>query len=399
MTQTRIKSLHAFHLKIRLKKPVRHASYQRTVNDTLVVRCELTDGSIGWGESLPRPYVTGETIETAFSQLLNSNFESLADCDASSAVNVMKAVSQWHPAADLSNKAAPGNSGFGNSVRCAIELALLDAAARAADVSASHVIRELAEPLGLNRECSSVRYSGVITSSTSGIAQFRSALKMRIFGFESVKLKVGHPDICDRKLAARTRRIIGSKIDLRIDANEAWQPEEAELKIRELQPFGISCVEQPIPDTHRSYLPELRRDTNVPIMLDESVCSIADAQQAIKEQSCDAFNVRISKCGGILNCLQIIKLANANGLFYQLGCLVGETGILSAAGRHLACSILPARFYEGSYDRFVVRDRLTRQDLTFGYGGKASAIGGPGFGIDVSEADVAKLTQRTHRCL
>lgn len=354
---------------------------------------------MGWGESLPRLYVTGETIDSALQQIRASNFERIANCDFSSPISVMNSIPQWQPAADPLNGGDATKSGYGNSVRCAVELALLDASSRAAGVSAGHVIQELAEPLGLKRVCDSVRYSGIITTSNGRVARFRSALKMRVFGFDAVKLKVGHPEISDQKLTAGVRRIIGGRVDLRVDANEAWRPEEAASKIRDLMPFGISCVEQPISDKDRSSLPDLRRDVNVPIMLDESLCSTTDADDAINVKSCDAFNVRISKCGGINNSLQIMKLAHDHGLFYQLGCLVGETGILSAAGRHLACSTIPAAFYEGSYDRFVVRNRLTDQDLTFSYGGKAAALGGPGLGVHVNESNVALATQRTHRCL
>ncbi|MEZ6049066.1 MAG: hypothetical protein R3C11_26520 [Planctomycetaceae bacterium] len=59
----------AYHVRIPLKKEIRQAaSYNRRFNDTVVVRCELNDGNVGWGEGLPRHYVTGETIETVWKQ-------------------------------------------------------------------------------------------------------------------------------------------------------------------------------------------------------------------------------------------------------------------------------------------------------------------------------------------
>ena len=65
----RIAELTAFHVRIPLTHAIRHASHVRSDNDSLIVRCRLDDGMEGWGEGLPRPYVTGETIETAFEQL------------------------------------------------------------------------------------------------------------------------------------------------------------------------------------------------------------------------------------------------------------------------------------------------------------------------------------------
>jgi muconate cycloisomerase len=84
-------------------------------------------------------------------------------------------------------------------------------------------------------------------------------------------------------------------------------------------------------------------------------------------------------------------------LGYQLGCQVGETGILSAAGRHFATSVAGIRFLEGSYDRHLLAERLTREDVTFGYGGRASALAGSGLGVSVDPQALARVTQRQER--
>jgi muconate cycloisomerase len=99
-----------------------------------------------------------------------------------------------------------------------------------------------------------------------------------------------------------------------------------------------------------------------------------------------------------LNSLRLAAMARAHGLGFQLGCQVGETGILSAAGRHFACSVGPIRYLEGSYDRWLVRERLTRQDLSFGYGGWAPALKGPGLGVNVDRAAVNRVCRRAERC-
>ena len=130
-------------------------------------------------------------------------------------------------------------------------------------------------------------------------------------------------------------------------------------------------------------------------MLDESLCCLEDAQRAIAGGWCDLFNIRLSKCGGISRSLAIAALARNHNIGYQLGCQVGETGILSAAGRQFACNVPDIRYLEGSFDRFLVRDALTEQDLTFRYGGKGTRLNGPGLGIDVNECRVRQLAVRT----
>ncbi len=87
-------------------------------------------------------------------------------------------------------------------------------------------------------------------------------------------------------------------------------------------------------------------------------------------------------------------MAKRHGLGYQLGCQVGETGILSAAGRQFACNFGGIRYVEGSYDRFLVHDTLTSSDLTFGYGGKAVRLQGAGLGVNVDEAKVQRKNRR-----
>ena len=64
-----ISSLKLFKVAVPLKKVVRHASFERSVSENLVVRVTLADGMIGYGEGVPRSYVTGETLESAFAAL------------------------------------------------------------------------------------------------------------------------------------------------------------------------------------------------------------------------------------------------------------------------------------------------------------------------------------------
>ena len=83
--------------------------------------------------------------------------------------------------------------------------------------------------------------------------------------------------------------------------------------------------------------PRCAANTGMPIMLDESLCGMVDAEEAIAGGLCDLFNIRLSKCGGFIPSLRLVQVARRHGLGCQLGCQVGETAILSAAGRHFAC--------------------------------------------------------------
>ena len=390
----RIHRLTAFQIPIALKKPVRHASHARRANETLIIRCVMDDGSCGWGEGLPRTYVTGESIDSVWRHLTQTDFTPLRDVTFSSASEASLAIDALQLADVAADPGIDIRECFGNSVRCALELAILDAACRAEKISLGDFIQQHPAAINFAKPCPVVFYSGAVTSMTPR-GQWISALKMKLFAFRQVKVKVGAAGISDYDLLRRVRGFVGPKVDLRLDANEAWHCDEVASKIDPLMPFLPTSLEQPVPHPEVAGLKQVRSEITVPIMLDESLCCREDATRAIAGQWCDLFNLRLSKCGGISRSLELVALARQHGIGYQLGCQVGETGILSAAGRHFACNVPEIRYLEGSFDRFLVRDALSEEDLTFCYGGKGTRLHGTGLSIDVNECRVRQLAIRT----
>jgi L-alanine-DL-glutamate epimerase-like enolase superfamily enzyme len=384
----RVKEITAWQVRIPLKKPIQHASHTRTKTDNVVVRVVLDDGSTGFGEGVPREYVTGETIDSALALLKQSDLPAqLEDCPSfHSALTIVERLR-------LAPIANDDRGCQGNAARCAIELALLDAFGKHFQHPLSDVTKLIAhDDLYEPREF--VRYSGAITSAEGFKARF-AAWKMWIYGFRQLKIKVGIEGQNDIERVGVIRRRVGRKMDIRIDANEAWTPDNVRQRILELKPFNITCVEQPVPHEQAAVLREVRREVGVPIMLDESLCSRIDAERAEDGETCDLFNVRLSKCGGFIASLRLAQFAKRHHLGYQLGCQVGETAILSAAGRHFASSVKDLRYVEGSYDNHLVREALATTDLTFGWGGWAPALDGPGLGITIDQAALQRVAKRT----
>ena len=389
----RIHRLTAFQIPIALKKPVRHASHERRENETLILRCVMDNGSCGWGEGLPRPYVTGESIDSVWRHLEQTDFTPLRDATFSSVADASLAIDDFRFADVAADPGIDVRECFGNSVRCALELAILDAACHADQISLGDFILQHPAAISFAKPCDAVFYSGAVTSMTPR-GQWISALRMKLFAFRQVKIKVGADGISDIDLLRRVRRIVGRNVDLRLDANEAWHCDEVASKISPLMPFLPSSLEQPVPHSEVAGLRQVRSEINIPIMLDESLCCREDAERAIAGEMCDLFNIRLSKCGGISRSLELVAFARQHDIGYQLGCQVGETGILSAAGRHFACNVPDIRYLEGSFDRFLVRESLTEQDLTFRYGGKGTRLHGYGLSIDVNECRVRELAVR-----
>ncbi|MCS6977939.1 MAG: dipeptide epimerase [Gemmatales bacterium] len=382
----RVVELVAWQVRIPLRRPIRHASYTRTCSDNLVVACRLEDGTLGYGEGVPREYVTGESIDEALSLLRQTPWPELLGDPQTFADAVQGAERLRLPGTEFDPRGCRGNA-----ARCAVELALLDAYGKHFGRPLSAVTKLLAPDLYQPRK--RVRYSTAITSA-AGLKAKAAAMLMRLYGFQQCKVKVGIAGQNDVERLRHIRRWIGPKVDLRVDANEAWKPAEVVQRIQELEPFGITSVEQPVAHEDVACLRQVRSVIRTPIMLDESLCSWTDAQRAVAEQTCDLFNLRLSKCGGFIPSLRLAQFARQHGLGYQLGCQVGETALLSAAGRHFACSVRDIRYLEGSYDRRLVRENLSQRDITFGYGGLAPALTGPGLGIALDESALHRVAVR-----
>jgi muconate cycloisomerase len=378
-----------FHVEVPLKKPIRHASHERTTSDNLIVRATLADGTVGFGEGMPRPYVTGETIDSTFAAL--RAFDAAGHLnDPGSYEEVVRKVE----ALILPETESDPRGMAGNAARCALELALLDAYGRRFGASIGRAIRTMEAAAGLLTESPQpVRYSGAITADSPRQERL-SAWKMRLYGFVQVKVKVGVDGQDDPGRLRRLRSILGRRMDIRLDANEAWPASGLVERVRPLLTIHPSALEQPVPHAEVDALAELRPKLGLPVMLDESLCGYPDAARAVERGTADLLNVRLSKCGGIARTLRIVALAHRAGLGLQFGCHPGETGLLSAAGRHVAANIRGFRFVEGSYDRHVLKRNLTRDDPTFGFGGWARPLDGPGLSVQVDPEALEQMTVR-----
>src|SRR5262249_21685864 len=113
----RVVELTAVHVRIPLRETIRHASHTRIDTDNLLVRCMLEDGTQGFGEGVPRQYVTGETIDSALDLLRRSDLPGQLDSCRDMAEVV--AVAERIRLAPI-----PGDDRAcqGNAARCAAEI-------------------------------------------------------------------------------------------------------------------------------------------------------------------------------------------------------------------------------------------------------------------------------------
>jgi muconate cycloisomerase len=382
----RIRDITCYRVPLPLRREVKHATATRAHSESLIVACRLADGSLGWGEGVPRSYVTGETAPSALDQLRSTSLSGQLGSDCARWSDVIAMCDEI----ELAPIAHDTRSRNGNALRSALELAILDAFGRHFGDPLSEVTRQYPPARSIHAPHSEVRYSAAILSEGDNKEWLR-ALAIRLSGFRQCKLKIGVDGEDDETRLRRMRGWLGSRVDLRLDANGAYTAADVRRRLQPLLQFSISSIEQPVSDAEIGCCAALRRDLGIAVMLDESLVSDDDARRAIEGGICDLFNIRLSKCGGYLRSLRLAAVAREAGLGYQLGCHPGESGILSAAGRHWAASVANIRYLEGSYDRYLNAVSLIEEDITFGRGGLAPALTGPGLGVTVREDLVRSL--------
>jgi L-Ala-D/L-Glu epimerase len=360
-----IKRVDIWHLKCKFRYPFKHKLATHTGSDNLVVRLTTQAGACGFGEGIPRDFVTGESLEASLAFLRNNLAPAVLRLPAVSPATLLTALQQLHD--DVGADAAPG-------AFCALETAFLDAAGHTFGQSLTDLLGPQMAP--------SATYSAVLPLAAGPqLTQFLELV--RSLGLRYVKLKVGEDN--DLLTLAQARSVLGEEADLRVDANGAWTAPEAIARIRAMAPFRLSAVEQPVAKDDVEGLRQVQEAVDLPVMADESVCTLDDAHRLIRLKACRMFNLRLSKMGGITTAIRIKTAAEAAGIRCQLGCHVGETSLLAAAGRHFALTQGPLAYLEGSFAPFLLTSDLVDQPVAFGRGGVGLPLAGPGLGIRVLE--------------
>ena len=151
--------------------------------------------------------------------------------------------------------------------------------------------------------------------------------------------------------------------------------------MNQLRAFDITAVEQPVAASDLEGMRRVRQETGLNVIADESLVTFEDAVNLIREQACDVFNVRVSKCGGLISSLRIAELGLEAGVKVQVGAQVGETSLLSAAGRHLAAHLTQVEYVEGSFGTHLLSEDITRGPVMFGYEGRGAWSWVRGWGL------------------
>jgi L-alanine-DL-glutamate epimerase-like enolase superfamily enzyme len=134
-------------------------------------------------------------------------------------------------------------------------------------------------------------------------------------GFRMVKMKIGHPDPHrDIERIRRVRDAIGPDVDLCVDANNAWGLTTAIEIARQIEPFDIYWLEEPILADEIDSLARLARATRIPIAAGENHYGKWEFKELIEKRAVAFVQADVVKCGGVTEFLKIAAMADAHGL-------------------------------------------------------------------------------------
>jgi len=147
-------------------------------------------------------------------------------------------------------------------------------------------------------------------------------------GFRTIYTKVGLDYESDIKVVKALREAIGLQARLRVDANEAWSPGTAVRILREMEPYDLEYIEQPIPMSDIEHLKVLRMRTCIPIAANQSSWTNRDLYKVLAAGAVDVVMTDPHQAGGLLAFKKAAGIAEAAGVpivFHSFGPLAITT--------------------------------------------------------------------------
>jgi glucarate dehydratase len=200
-------------------------------------------------------------------------------------------------------------------------------------------------------------------------------------GFATFKVKIGFNATSDITLAEAARSAIGAR-DLRLDVNGAWTPGTAGRQLLRLAAFDPAYVEQPLELDDLLGHAALRATSSVPIALDESAYTLADAGNIIRAGAADVGLIDPHQAGGLWQCLKIAGVFESAGMPVSLHS-GGELALSQAAYVHLATSI-PNMSLAIDTERTYLGGDIAKEPIAL-CDGHYVPTDRPGLGVEVDE--------------
>jgi L-alanine-DL-glutamate epimerase-like enolase superfamily enzyme len=376
----KIEEVSIYKIRLPFRTNFTHALARSAFAENVVV--EMRGGAermIGYGESAPRLYVTGENADSALKTIEGFLNEKTFPRDLREVSQVWDFVDHLPDVKDQ------------NAAICALETALFDALSSVQG-------RSLMEYFPHDHLSESIHYGAAIPiDKPEKITEICRAVKKK--GIRRLKVKMGRDFQQNKQILEAVQRIFGHECDLKIDVNGAWHLESALENLPLIEFYKVKVVEQPMIPGDADIVDFAKRvkASGVKLMADESACCLSEVAKVVHEGHYNMINVRLSKCGGFTRSLRIVNYLRKKRIPFQIGCQLGESGILSAAGRTLSLLCSDAVYHDGSYDEFLLAENITESHVSFGQNGIAGPLGGVGLGVKVNRENLERMSEASKR--
>lgn len=342
-------------VRIPLKTPYTIAHHTFVDVEMVYLEIRLGNGMIGYGSASPAEEVTGETASTVYQHLQSILPEAI----------VGKDVRDFHQLIAEVGRLCPDSPG----TLAAIDIGLHDAYCRM-------INKPLVDYLGR-------KVADLPTSVTIGIMSEEDAIlaakEYVSMGFRALKIKTGMDVDADISLMERLRKTLGEQVMLRADANRGYQLHQLRQFLEGTADLALELVEQPLPETEDDELKSLPEKWRALLMADESLHDATAAKRLTQTpMPFGIFNIKLMKCGGILEGIRIAEIADQGSLPVFWGC--NDESVCSiAAALHTAYAQPNTRYLDldGSFE-------LTQDLLQGGFrleDGMMKIMGMPGLGV------------------
>ena len=346
-------NIHFQELHVPFKATVRHASASRKVGESIWIEAER-NGYSGFGEGCPRPYVTGERVSTCLEWYNEHVSEIEAECTS------LDKLKTWiEKEVDLLDKSPAAWS--------AIELALLELFAREEGQSVEYLV-------GLQDPQRAYSYTAIMGDDEPW--RYKVVLDMYLVrGFTDFKIKLNGDLGRDRDKLVFLNELAEQHhvgpLRIRLDANNLWHanPDAAADHLKALD-MPFFALEEPVMPKDVPTLCRLSEELDVPIILDESLCSYADLLTYDGMPGRFIANIKVSRVGGVLRALKLVEGLRDRAWPIIVGAHVGETSVLTraamcvaqAAGENLIAQ-------EGGFGTILVEHEPASPSLSYGHKG------------------------------
>lgn len=143
-----------------------------------------------------------------------------------------------------------------------------------------------------------------------------------------LKIKLGGDN--DKEIMRTIRKV--TKKTLRVDANEGWKTKELAVeKINWLEQEGVEFIEQPMPAADLAGTSWVRERVSLPLIADENSIRLYDVPKL--QGVFDGINIKLMKCTGLREAIQMVHAAWACGLKIMTGCMIESSVAISAAAQ------------------------------------------------------------------